>query len=541
MSSSKLLRGTFILTFGVMLSRVLGLVYVFPFEGLVGNQGGALYSYGYVPYTIFISIATMGFPLAVSKFVSKYNALGEYRVGRRLFKSGLLLMSLTGFASFLILYVIAPLIAPLIISDGGQGNTVEDVTAVIRAVSFALLLVPIMSLIRGFFQGHESMGPTALSQVVEQLVRIIFLLASCYIVLVLLDGSLVTAISLSTFAAFIGALGGLGVLIWYWFRRKASLDKMLEEDKGTLHPSLKEMYKELIKYAAPFVFVGLAMPLYQLIDLFTFNRAMASIGMADVSEEAYAIFNIWVQKLIIIPVTLATSFSLTLIPTITKSYVERDWKSLKHQLNQTFQVMIFFTLPAVVGMAILAEPVYAAFYGYDELGTEVLRWYAPTAILFALFSITSAILQGINQQRFTSIGLTMGLLFKLLFNYYFIVKFATVGAILATTFGYFISVAFNLWIIKKYVNYRYKIVIRRTILMSIFTAIMSLGVIVIVSLLKALLQYDGGKFDSILLVGIGAAVGAGIYLYLSYRIELLERLFGNRFAFLRKKKEKAVS
>ncbi|WP_044894457.1 putative polysaccharide biosynthesis protein [Bacillus alveayuensis] len=542
MSSSKLLRGTFILTFGVMLSRILGLIYVFPFEALVGDRGGALYAYGYVPYTIFISVATMGVPLAVSKFVSKYNALGEYRVGRRLFKSGLLLMSLTGLISFLILYSIAPMIAPLIISDGGKGNTVEDITTVIRAVSFALLLVPVMSLIRGFFQGHESMGPTALSQVIEQLVRIIFLLASCYVVLEVLNGSIVTAISLSTFAAFVGAAGGLALLIWYWFKRKEHLDELLAKDNGQLHPSLKEMYKELIKYAAPFVFVGLAMPLYQLIDLFTFNRAMASIGMADISEKAYAIFNIWVQKLIIIPVTLATSFSLTLIPAITKSYVERNRKLLRKQLNQTFQVMLFLTLPAVVGMALLAEPVYAAFYGYDELGSQVLRWYAPTALLFALFSVTSAVLQGINQQRFTVIGLAMGLFVKLTFNYYLITKFATIGAILATTLGYFISVAFNLWIIKKYAKYRYRLVFRRTILMGIFTVMMSLVVSVVVFLLKAVLHYNGGKLDSILLVGAGAAVGAGIYFYLSYRSELLERLFGSRFPLLnRKKTKKAVS
>lgn len=157
MSSSKLLRGTFILTGGVFLSRILGLIYVFPFYQLVGKQGGALYSYGYVPYTLFISIATMGVPLAVSKFVSKYNALGEYAIGRKLFRSGIMLMAVTGFLAWLILYMSAPLLAPFVVNDDGHGNSIADVTSVIRAVSFALLLVPMMSLIRGFFQGHESM------------------------------------------------------------------------------------------------------------------------------------------------------------------------------------------------------------------------------------------------------------------------------------------------------------------------------------------------------------------------------------------------
>ncbi|MBA2873867.1 putative polysaccharide biosynthesis protein [Thermaerobacillus caldiproteolyticus] len=542
MSSSKLLRGTFILTLGVMLSRILGLVYVIPFHPLVGERGGALYSYGYVPYQIFISLATAGVPLAVSKFVSKYNALGEYRTGYRLFRSGLLLMTITGIVACIVLYMIAPWIAPFVIEEQVKGNSVHDVVTVIRAVSFALIIVPVMSLIRGFFQGHESMGPTALSQVVEQFVRIIFLLASCYIVLRVMHGSLVTAISLATFAAFVGALGGLAVLIWYWWKRKAHLNELLAQDRGQLHPPLKEMYKELIMYAAPFVFVGLATPLYQLIDQFTFNRAMASIGLAKISEEAYSIFNLWAQKLVIIPVTLATSFGLTLIPTITKAYVADDRKSLRKYLNQTFQVVMFLTVPAVVGMAILAEPVYAAFYSYDPLGEQVLRWYAPTAILFAMFSVTAAVLQGINQQRFTVISLTLGLLIKLLLNTFLITKFATIGAVLATTLGYFVSVLFNLWIIKKYTNYRYGFVFRRTVLIGIFTTIMSIFVALALPLLEALLHYKGGRFDSMVIVVVGALIGAGVYFFISERSGLLTSLFGNRFAFLqRKKAKKAVS
>lgn len=542
MSTSKLLRGTFILTAGVMLSRILGLIYVFPFYQLVGEQGGALYGYGYVPYQIFLSLATGGLPLAVSKFVSKYNALEEYRVGYVLFQSGLRLMMVTGIVSCVVLYTIAPWLAPFVIDERANVNSIDDVVTVIRAVSFALIIVPVMSLIRGFFQGHESMEPTALSQVVEQIVRIAFLLIGCYVVLRVLKGSLVTAVSAATFAAFVGAIGGLAVLIWYWWKRKPYLDDLLERDRGQVMLPLKEMYKELFLYAAPFVFVGLAMPLYQLIDQFTFNHAMASIGLGKISEHAYSVFNIWAQKLVIIPVTLATSFSLTLIPTITKAYVERDRKSLRKYLNQTFQVVMFLTLPAVVGMALLAEPMYAAFYSYDPLGEQVLRWYAPTAILFALFSVTAAMLQGINQQRFTVISLTMGLFVKLLLNTFLITKFATIGAILATMFGYFVSVVFNLWIIKKYTNYRYQFVIRRTMFIGILTALMSVFVAMVQLLLKSMLHYDGGRAESIVIVAVGVLVGAGVYFFFSDRSGLLASLFGNRFAFLRRRKgEKAVS
>src|SRR4051794_37475178 len=111
--SSKLVRGTFVLTIGMVLSKVLGLLYVIPFDAIVGDKGFQLYQYAYVPYTIFISIATAGVPLAVSKFIAKYNAMGEYEVGRKLFKSGLKIMMATGILAFILLYQLAPVFAKI--------------------------------------------------------------------------------------------------------------------------------------------------------------------------------------------------------------------------------------------------------------------------------------------------------------------------------------------------------------------------------------------------------------------------------------------
>src|SRR5699024_9537499 len=124
-----------------------------------------------------LSISTVGVPLAVSKFVSKYNSLEDYKTGFRMFKAGMLLMLGTGFLAFLTLFFSAEFLAGQMITSKEVGDiAVEDVTMVLRMVSFALLIIPAISIVRGFFQGYQSMGPTAISQVVEQIVRIIFLL-----------------------------------------------------------------------------------------------------------------------------------------------------------------------------------------------------------------------------------------------------------------------------------------------------------------------------------------------------------------------------
>ncbi|MCQ6278430.1 polysaccharide biosynthesis protein [Bacillus sp. EB600] len=534
MSSSQLLRGTLILTVGTILSKVLGLFYVIPFYQIVGNHGTQLYNFGYVPYTIFISIATAGVPLAVSKFISKYNALEEYAVGRKLFKSGLVIMMLSGFIAFLVLYLAAPALAKLSIGSEKQTFSVSEVATVIRAVSWALIVVPFMSLIRGFFQGHESMGPSAVSQVIEQIVRIIFTLVGAYVVLQMLHGGIVNAVSVSTFAAFIGAIGSLVVLFWYWFKRKPYLDELLKQDKGTLNISLLQIYKEILLYAAPFVFVGIANPLFQFIDQITFTRAMVAINQIKLADTAFSILNFESQKIVIIPVSLATAFSLTLVPSVTKAYIANDREDMNHQLNQAFQVLLFLTLPAAMGLSLLAEPIYTVFYEHDPLGISVLAAYSPVAILFSLYSVTAAILQGINEQRFTMLSLLVGLLVKLSLNIPLIKAMQTQGAVLATALGYAAAIIINLVVIKIYSRYPFRLVVRRSLLIVIFTGIMWTCTEITLKLLQLFLN-PVSKVQSLVIIVVCAAVGAGVYFYLGLKSRLVYRLFGNRVDTIKKK------
>ncbi len=541
MSDSKLLRGTFVLTLATYISRVLGMIYVFPFVYLVGDIGSALYSYGYAQYTIFLFISTAGIPAAVSKFVSKYNSLGDYHTGMRMYRSGLIVMGLTGLIGFIILNLIAPILAPIVLGGEDATNTVEDVTYVIRMVSFALLVVPIMSIQRGFFQGHQSMGPTAVSQVVEQIVRILFVLSATFIVMRVMDGERVFAVGLATFGAFIGALGGLAVLLWYWFKRRPYLNEMLTKSRPQTEMTTKEMFKELFSYAGPFVLVGLSIPLYQYVDQLTFNRTMIGNGVdKDVSEGLFSYVTFMVPKLVMIPVSLATAFSLTLVPTITNSFTSRDFKLLNSQIDKTFQICVLLVLPAVVGLSVLAYPTFNALFEMSEAGGRILRWYAPVAILFSFYSISAAILQGINKQKFAVVSLFMGLILKISFNSPFITWFGEIGSVLSTALGYTVAIAYCFWMISRHAGYRYSLFARRTLLMAIFATMMALVILLIEWLLSYVVGYENGRMQSILVLLAGVAVGAVSYLYLAYRSRLLEALLGNRFALLSKNRKKAV-
>ena len=528
---SNLIRGTMLLTGANYISKILGVLYIIPFEALVGSSGIALYAFAYTPYSIFISISTMGIPLAMSKLVSKYNTLGDYRAGRVMLKSATQLMMLTGFIAFLILFSSSELIANLIIADNENlHNSVEDVTFVIKMVSFALIIIPSMSILRGFFQGYGSMGPTAVSVVMEQIIRIIFLLGSVFIIIKILDGSTKAAVGMATFAAVVGALGSLFVLLYFWKIRKPYLDAELKKQRVMKRSTRKELYRELFQYAGPFVLVGIATTLYQLVDQFTIIRAMSNIGLAEISELVNAVTISTGHRLVIIPVMIATGLSLALLPIITKSFTEKKRSVYIHQINLSLQTVMLIIIPAAVGLSILGNEAYASFYGVEDvpIAGPLLSWYAPVALFFGLFTVTASILQGINRQNFALISLGVGITIKIVLNIPFIYIFEGKGAILATGVAVLTASMLNIWKIRKTTNMSLKPLYKRTLLILIFTAVMTIIVFFLKWIFNSFIFQEPSMLNSVIVVLVCAAIGGYVYLWLAFKSTLMERVLGEK-------------
>ncbi|WP_121615162.1 putative polysaccharide biosynthesis protein [Virgibacillus halodenitrificans] len=532
---SNIVRGTMLLTGASFLSKFLGMIYVIPFNALVGETGGTLFAYAYTPYSIFISISTVGVPLAVSKFVSKYNAVGDYETGMRMFKAGISLMVVTGFLAFLTMFFSADWLAGrMITSDDPVNITVNDVAFVIRMVSVALIVIPAMSIVRGFFQGHNSMGPTAVSQVVEQIIRIVFLLGGAFVILKFMNGTITAAVGFSTFAAFIGAMASCLVLFVYWKKRKTYLNRQIEQQTYTHEIPKKDLFIEIFRYAGPFVLVGLAIPLYQMVDQFTFERAMVAADQKDIWEFAYSAINFYGHKLVIIPITLATGLSLAILPTLTNSYTQQNRQLLNKQINQALQIILVLVIPAVVGMSMLANEAYGSLYGMGKIETTgtLLAWYAPVALLFALFSVSSSILQGINQQKYAVFSLLAGLLIKVLFNIQLIYIFGAKGAIFGTALAAGTAVAMNLWRIRSAIDFSFKEIIKRTILIGIFILFMCIAILLTKYIFGFFLPFEEQRWAALVMLIIGVGIGGMVYLWFAYKSTLLERVLGEKVRFL---------
>lgn len=525
--SNKIFKGALLLTSAAFISKFLGMIYIIPFNEIVGPEGIVLYSYAYVPYTILLSVSMIGIPAAVSKIVSRYNSLGFPDVGLRVFKVSLLSMLMTGIIGFIILFFGAKEIAVHIDSPG---HSLEDVAQVIKMVSFALLIIPAMSVFRGYFQGNQYMKPTAVSEVVEQVVRITFLLISVYIVINIVDGSIATAVSYATFAAFIGGISAFIVLAIFWRKFMPN-----HSSKNTVHQSYiaqqsnKELLKELVSYAGPFVLVGIVIPLYQSVDQFTFNHAMIFAGLEDISELALGAINVNGHKLISIPITIALGLSAAIIPALTESFTKNKYQKLDHEINQSLQIVLLFILPAVFGLSVLGNEAYGALFGMYEIDVtgRILSWYAPTALLFGLYTVTGSILQGINEQRFTVVSLVVGFVIKLLLNSVMIHRFGEIGSIIATDFALIVAVGLNIVKIYRTIQFNYMQTLRRLLFMVIFSIIMSFAVIFTKYIAHFIIDFDTSRFAAIIMLIVGAAVGAVVYLWLIYSSTLLEFVLGD--------------
>lgn len=540
MSESKaLVRGTFLLTASILITKILGILYLIPFYAIIGDEKNlAPFTYAYQPYTIMITIATAGVPLAAAKYVSKYNALGAYKVSQKLYRSSFVVMSITGLIGFLLLFFLSPTIAQLTLANKGDiegGWKVEDITNVIRTISFVVLFIPLLATWRGIFQGFNSMGPTAVSEVTEQIARIAFILGGSYIVLYVMEGSVLVANQVATFAAGIGAIVALLTLLYYWIKRRHLIKAEVAQDTSDLDVSYVKIYKEIIKYSIPFVIVSLCFPIINLIDQFTHNTGLAIGGVNSSLHDVYfTMLSMTTNKIVMIPTSLAAGFAVSLVPFITNTYNSGRIDEMHIQIRKSLGVLLYLTVPASFGIMVLAQPLYNVFYSYSPMGTEILFWYAPVSILIALLSVTASMLQGIDKQALTVWIVIGALVVKAIINLPLIIAFDTLGAVLGTAISLFIAVALNCFVLWKHANYKFNVTIQHTLRILFFTIIMMLFVELSYFIVSLIID-PTSKLGALIVLIIGALVGMVVYGYLTMRSRLADEFFGDLTAKIRRK------
>ena len=526
---SNIVRGSIWMTIGSITSRLLGAVYIIPWYAWMGEHAelaNSLFGKGYNIYSFFLMIATAGIPSAVAKQISKYNSLNEYGVSDRLFRRSLAIMGGFGIVFAGIMFFAAPILA--------QGDM--NLVPTMRALSLSVLIFPCMSVVRGFFQGNENMMPSAISQIVEQILRVFYMLLMTFIIMKVIKGDYVDAVTQSTFAAFVGMVGAFLVLGFFYFKMRHTRKMQIANSNNDYSLSTFSLIKETLVESIPFIIIGAAIPIFKLVDQYTFEPMMKSFTSysSDHLKEMFSILSVNPDKLTMIIISLATSLSAASLPVITAAYTQNDRIRLGKLCSESIQLFCLVMTPAIIGMSVIAIPIYTVFYGPDQLGANVLIICTLSSLMSGFFMLSSVLLQSMDMERQLLVELAIGLLVKIIIQYPCIRLFEIYGPIISTTIGFFVSDILILRSIAKHAKLNVSLLGRRLLLVIVMSALMGAATLVMRQLLYLFISPET-RMGAVIIFVLCMIVGIGTYGFLILKTRIGDVLLGSKMASLRQR------
>ena len=529
---AQMLRGTVWLTASNFISRLLGAAYIIPWYIWMGKHGAeanGLFTMGYNIYAWFLLISTAGVPVAVAKQVAKYNTKGQEEHSFAMIRGFLKFMSLLGLVFAIIMYLLSPVFANL--SGGGK-----DLIPVMQSLSWAVLIFPSMSVIRGFFQGHNNLKPYAISQIAEQVIRVIWMLLTAYFIMKVGSGDYVEAVTQSTFAAFIGMGASLLVLVYYLWKT-GLLQHIIHRPESDNEIDTKALLWDTIREAIPFIVTGSAIQLFQIIDQMTYSNVMSWFTNFSRSEllVQFSYFSANPNKITMILIAVATSIGGVGIPLLTENYVKGDFRAAGKLVQDNLTMLVAFLLPATIGAVAIAEPLYTVFSGKpDSLALGLFILAMLQTIILGLYTVLSPMIQALFQNRKAILYFGYGVLVKLILQVPFIYFFKAYGPLLSTTIGLMIPIVLMYKEIHQVTHFNRKTVFKRSLLTAILTLIMLL-VVLVAGFILGLVIKPNGRVTSMIYVAVIGGVGIIVYGGLGLRLRFLDRFIGSKAASLRNK------
>lgn len=519
----KMVTGMLWATISDFVSRFLGVLYIIPWYAWMDKaaaQANGLYSMGYNVYGTILLLSTVGLNAAIAKQVSRYNALGQESEILQMIRTFLKLMCALGAFAAAIMYFGAPFFAIL----SGQG---KELVVVIRSLTLAVFMFPMMSVLRGVFQGYNDLKTYALSQIAEQFVRVIWMLVTAYTIMKLGSKDYVDAVVQSTFAAVIGMLASIGVLLYYLSQR-GLLGKLFQKEVVSSETNGWSLLVETVKVAIPFVIVGAAIQIFQLIDQVTFINLMARAS--DYSKAELNVLYTYMSgnpsRIVMILLSVATSIASVGLALITESFTKKDYLAVARMVTNNLQMTLLFILPAITGGVLLAPSLYGVFYGQSEaIAISLFVGVLLQTIVLAFYTVMGPMLQALFENRKAIRYFLYGLVVKCLLQVPAIYLFYGYGPIVTTTLALLVSVLGMYWEIQRVSRFKHGTFLRQSLLTVLMTVVMMVAVLLGKAVLGQFFIPDNRIEHGIYLAVLGS-LGALVYGFLALLTRSGDRLIG---------------
>ncbi|MFH1879736.1 MAG: polysaccharide biosynthesis protein [Bacillota bacterium] len=443
-----------------LICKIVAVLYRIPLAWLIGEQGLGTYQLVFPTYNLLLTISSAGLPVAISRIVSYNLAKGDVRNTRRTFKHALIILTGIGIVGTALMIAFRTFLSDRV----GDPLTVAGFIAIAPSVA----IVCAMSAFRGYMQGQQDMKPTAISQLIEQVGKIVVALPFAY-----LGSKIGTAgtdgINIGYAAA--GALLGTSIAeafaLLYMFivysRRRHDIDDCKQDEEIPLQ-RWREINRKLLALAVPITIGACIIPLASFIDSgMIVNRLVDGAGvMRDAARAMYGRFSGYVITLINVPTALALAISMSMVPAISANVARGDMAAVKRSTHAGLRMAFLLGLPCSFGMSILAKPLLAMVYPFSspealDQTAQLLVFSGFTIILFTVVQATSGILQGMHKQKIPMFTLLIGVCFKVLINYTLIGTPGVniLGASIGSLVCYGVSMIPNLYYVHKYTGMKW--------------------------------------------------------------------------------------
>lgn len=503
------LKGALILGLAGIIVKIIGAFFRIPLGNLIGAEGMGYYQAAYPVYTLFLTLATAGFPTALAKLVSEKMAIGDYRGAHKVFKISYTVLALTGFIAFCVFFFGADFIVNDIMENPGAKYAMI-------AISPALLFVPVMSSYRGYFQGRREMTHIAISQISEQLFRVALGITLAYLLMNKLgpNPGPEQGAAGAIMGATIGAIASIIYLIIAYLAKLKTIKREIKLSKKFKEESIARVLKKLLVVAVPITIGASVMPLVNMIDNVVvirrlmeagFTQTQANIMFGQLTGMAMAIINL--------PAVITVAMSMSLVPAISQAYAVGNRVKVIKETKSAIKITLMIVLPAAFGIAALAHPIMKLLYpSQPSMVGTILLVLTPCVVFLGLIQSLNGILQGMGKPMVPVICLAIGMIFKVIISYTLtaIPQINVIGSALGTVTAYFVAATLELMYIKKAMRMNLS---KKQIFIKPLIIVITMFIAVKLSF-GLMIGILGNTLSTILAI----VIGAGVYLVATFTL-----------------------
>lgn len=454
------MQGIMTLMFSQVLIKILGLIYKLYLtnkEGF-GDAGNAIYNSGFQIYALLLTISSIGVPNAVAKLISEKLSVGNTRGAQKIFRVAFAFFGMVGFFSSVLLFVGSDFFANVWLQ-------IPEAKLTLMILAPSIFFESLISVLRGYFNGHENMKPMAKSQTIEQLTKTIFTVAIVEIICFTMghQGTTETMARGANLATTIATLVSF-IYLFYLYNKKIKFDR--EKKVKTYYKTERviDIVKKIIIIAMPLTFSAILGSLNRNIDSVTVVRGLKTFMTEEQAKIQYGILSGKIDTLVVFPLSFNIAFATALIPAISVAKAKGDMKNIEKRISFSTLVTILIGLPCSVGMMIFAKPILEILFPNASSGEFLYRISSMSIIFITVEQTVNGALQGLGKVNVPVISLAVGVFVKLILNL-ILVKInpnififgGVAGAGLATVICHVISMSISFFVLKRNINLKFNI------------------------------------------------------------------------------------